>query len=77
MPISIMQVDIEMFSIDRKSKVSCRDRILPTIRSLFSCDSGFRFVSVMLILLMCSDSESNPGSRTRHFCYNFLVCLGT
>ena len=45
----------------RKSKVRYRDRImLPTIRSLFSCSSGFRSAFIMLILLTCGGIESNP-----------------
>ena len=75
MPISIMQWRVEIGMFLRKSKVRYQDRILlPTIRSLFSCSSGFRFVFVMLILLTCGDIESNPGPRRHDPCYNFSVC---
>ena len=39
--------------------------MLPTIHPLFSCSSGFRFVFIMLILLICGDTESNPWFK-RH-----------
>ena len=56
MPISIMQWRVEIGMFYRKSKVRYRDRILlPTIRPLFSCSSGFRFAFIMLILLTCGD----------------------
>ena len=56
MPISIMQWRVEIGTFYRKSKVRYRDRILlPTIRPLFSCSSGFRFAFIMLILLTCGD----------------------
>ena len=56
MPISIMQWRVEIGMFYRKSKVRYRDRILlPTIRPLFSCSSGFRFTFIMLILLTCGD----------------------
>ena len=45
-----------------------------TIRPLFSCSSGFRFVFITLILLTCVDTESNPEPRRRDSCYNFSVC---
>ena len=66
------RLEIGMFF--RKSKGRYRDRILlPTVRPLFSCSSGFRFVFIMLILLTCGDTESNPGTRRRDSCYNFLI----
>ena len=66
-------VEIRMFF--RKPKVKCRDKILLlTIRPLFSCSSGFRFVFVILILLTYGDIESNSGPRKRDSRYNFLVC---
>ena len=75
MPISIMQWLVEIGMFFRKSKVRYRDRILlPTIRLLFSCSSGFRFAFIMLILLTCGDIESNPGPRRCDSCYNFLIC---
>ena len=75
MPISIMQWRVEIGMFFRKSKVRYRDRILlPTIRPLFSCSSGFRFAFIMLILLTCGDIESNPGPRRSDSCYNFSIC---
>ena len=75
MPIFIMQWRVEIEVCFRKSKVRYRDRILLlTIRPLFSCSSGFRFVFVMLILLTLGDIESNPGPRRRDSCYNFSIC---
>ena len=62
MPISIMQWRVEIGMFFRKSKVRYRDRILlPTIRPLFSCSSGFRFAFITLILLKCGDVESIQG----------------
>ena len=75
MPISIMHWCLEVRTFYRKSKVRYRDRILlPTIRSLFSCSSGFCFVFIMLILLIYGDIESNPGPRRRDSCYSFSIC---
>ena len=75
MPISIMQWRVEIGMFFRKSKVRCRDRILlPTIRPLFSCSSGFCFAFIMLTLLTCGDIESNPGPRRSDSCYNFSIC---
>ena len=75
MQISIMQWRVEIGMFFRKSKVRYRDRIsLPTIRSLFSCSSGSRFVFVMLMLFTCGDIESSPGPRRRDSWYNFSVC---
>ena len=60
MPVSIMQWRQEIGMFFRKFKVRYRDRtLLPTIRPLFSCNSGFRFVFIMLILLTYGDIESN------------------
>ena len=57
------------------SKVQYRDRVLlPTIRPLFSCSSGFRFAFIMSILLKCGDTESYPGPRRCDSCYNFSKC---
>ena len=75
MPISIMQWRVEIGMFFRKSKVRYRDRILlPTIRLLFSCSSGFRFAFIMLILLICGDIESNPLPRRCDSCYNSSIC---
>ena len=69
-----MQWRVKIGMFYRKFKVRYRDRIfLPTIRSLFSCSLGFRFVFIMLILLICGDIESNLGSRRRDSCYDFSV----
>ena len=74
MPISIMQWRVAIGMFFRKSKVRYRDRILlPTMRPLFSCSSGFRFDFIMLILLTC-DIKSNPGPRRSDSCYNFSIC---
>ena len=64
-------------TMDRTSEyrdiVRYRDRILlPTIRPLFFCSSGFRFAFI-LILLTCGDIESNPGPRRYDSCYNFSI----
>ena len=76
MPISIMQWRVEIGMFFRKSKVRYRDRILlPIIRPLFSCSSGFRFASIMLILLTYGDIESNPGPKRSDSCYNFPIYL--
>ena len=48
--------------------------MLPTIRPLFSCSSGFHFAFIMLIPLTCGDIESNPGRRRSDSCYNFSIC---
>ena len=51
MPISIMQWRVKVGMFFRKFKVRYRDRILlTTIRPLFFCSSGFRFVFITLIL---------------------------
>ena len=75
MPIGVMQWHVEIGMFFRKSKVLYRDRILlPTIRPLYSCSSGFRFAFRMFILLTCGDIESIPGPRTCDSCYNFSIC---
>ena len=74
MPIIIMQWREERGLFFRKSKARYRQILLPTIRHLFSCSSVFRFVFIMLILLVCGDIESNPRPRRRDSCYNFSVC---
>ena len=62
-------------NVFQKILIKYRDRILlPIIRPLFSCRSGFRFVFIMLILLTCDDIESNPGTRRSDSCYDPSVC---
>ena len=44
------------------------------MRPTFSCSSGCQFVSIMLTLLTCVKSESNPRSGRCDSCCNFSEC---
>ena len=58
MPISVMQWRVEMGMFSRKSKVRYQNRtLLPTMRHLVSCSSGFGFILMMLLLLICGGTE--------------------
>ena len=42
--------------------------------SLFSCCLLFRFMFLLLTLLVCSDIHLNPGPKRNRSCYNFSIC---
>ena len=69
-----MQWCVEVGKFFRKSEVRYQEILLLTIRPLFPCSSGYRFVFIMLILLTYGDIESNPGPRRCDSCSNFSVC---